>query len=440
MRRDSVLALMDTSVFFSAPVMGGLHNENQRLVMVERCPNLFYTDGLKSRCIGNPRDIPERPPHFLLTVVIDLDETLMTLTQCESFVVIRRGALNLIHQLSTLRMPVSHPESTEETLRIQEDAPRACEVIIWSAGAKEHVDRCVGLIDPAENLIDYVICRDASWYNFGDNVNKDISLLRGRGSSAILVDDCIHACVKSLMQVLLVPPFKPCSHFMQDCLYQINEIITFLLIVLAADRIDRAEDACQCVIDMIKSSDAKSRDVKRTCKQPTDSKCSQLPPHLAAMRTARILRLIRDSENGEKLISSNAKNVVGPHLESDHLSCGIYAVNEADLLDREAVLTAAIIAKTLRAENSHVPPDTRNTTLIGFASIYDRTVEKGGKLYSPITSVMSLHPLVVERSVNICTWLEPVEALMLCIDDDTYIKSRLKALYTKFTDVDYKET
>lgn len=209
-----------------------------------------------SRCVLDPRHLPPRPHHYLYTLVLDVDETLVTARDQQNLV-FRPGAHRLLRRLARLRLPVTQFNEDNHTDTVV--LCRAVEIVIWSAGVRGHVDRCVQLLDPDGTLIDHAICRSSSWLPsrasqlppgapeppiFGVAC-KDLSLLPGRGASSFIVDDSPYAAVCSGGRALIIPAFDTSSPSvtLDTTLLFVLQVAMFVVAVLAVDRIDRAADA-----------------------------------------------------------------------------------------------------------------------------------------------------------------------------------------------------
>ncbi len=133
---------------------------------------------------ASPFDVPEPNKETILTIVLDLDETLIhsivteedtTYPTIDTYV--RPFAIDLINLLSAI------PE---------------LEVIVWSAGVQAHVQACLDVLDPKAQ-IKYYVYRDSSYRNAHWDKEKKpeytgkkiLSWLPGRAGRAILFDDAL---------------------------------------------------------------------------------------------------------------------------------------------------------------------------------------------------------------------------------------------------------
>lgn len=133
---------------------------------------------------ASPFDVPEPNEKTKLTVVLDLDETLIHSVVSDdltSYPVIdtyvRPFAIDLIKLLSAI--------------------PNL-EVIVWSAGVQAHVQACLDFLDPAGQIKHYIY-RDSSYRNAHWDKEKKpeytgkkiLSWLPGRAGQSILFDDAL---------------------------------------------------------------------------------------------------------------------------------------------------------------------------------------------------------------------------------------------------------
>jgi NLI interacting factor-like phosphatase len=153
------------------------------------------------RSVNNP-ELVARRKIGRMTVVLDLDETLLSARRGSTYVV-RPFARNLLNSLAAV---------------VDHDGRRSIEIIIWSAGDREHVDRSVHLLDPDSILISHVICR-GPWYTRDTPALKNLSLLSsgmpssvddwgGRIGTCVIVDDNPHVSVKNGNAALVIPAFE----------------------------------------------------------------------------------------------------------------------------------------------------------------------------------------------------------------------------------------
>jgi hypothetical protein len=191
-----------------------------------------------TRCVDNPAEIPERDDNqFVMTVVFDLDETLVNAADDEHLV-IRPFARNVLDVL------------TSYTRRSDGSGGRLVEIIVWSAGMRCHVDRCLEILDPDRTLINHAICRGSSWWKHGDGgfsrpVLKDIKLIGGhdfgsrsnsRAATSIIVDDNAFVVLQNVGREIIVPAFRPyvVDASTDTVLFGVLQIITFIVVAMIA--------------------------------------------------------------------------------------------------------------------------------------------------------------------------------------------------------------
>lgn len=241
-------------------------------------------DSPSSRCFKDPRRLPPRGPAFLWTVVFDLDETLGAVDRTDvdnKLFTSRPYAIHFLKALHAIRAPLVPGELSRLAAAAGIDSvlrPRAVEVIIWSAGVREHVDRCLEILDPSGTLVDHAICRGNEWLPVDPvpwfpspttaghrlpcgslfieppapplgvlrgSALKDVSLLPGREASSILFDDLPLASIRSGGRVVLLPVFSPASPTTESdttLLFVLNVIVS-TTIALAVERLYRAGNA-----------------------------------------------------------------------------------------------------------------------------------------------------------------------------------------------------
>lgn len=139
-----------------------------------------------SRAYTNSFYVPLPDPKHKTSVVIDLDETL---------VYARDGPL-MIRPYSKLLLSLLR--ETFDDL----------EIIIWSAGTVEHVDRCLHALDPNEDLVHHAIGR----YRTDDMIEaskKNLKELVGRNGRCIIVDNSPMASIHNGSSAIIVPDFDP---------------------------------------------------------------------------------------------------------------------------------------------------------------------------------------------------------------------------------------
>lgn len=141
----------------------------------------------------DPEKVPPRNPYHLLTIVWDLDETLVSADGTEgedsknddTKLVIRPNALNCLTAIRALYQ---------------------VEFIVWTAGIKSHAKRVCHSIGP--DLFDHVISRSKYW----NMDNKDLNKLAKTGrslNSMILVDNRMDVGATHPENLLVIPEFYP---------------------------------------------------------------------------------------------------------------------------------------------------------------------------------------------------------------------------------------
>lgn len=424
-----------------------------------------FVDHLPTRCVDDPRVLPDRERRTPCSAVFDLDETLVT-ARDGRHVVIRPYARYLLEQLVALRLPVEHP--ADPTV-VDDDAPRAVEIIVWSAGVRQHVDRCLRLLDPAGVLVDHAICRGESWLplqnldrvpaGFFGIALKDLSMLPGRAGSSFLVDDSAYAAVRSGGRAVLVPPFKPTdpTACTDTALLFVLQFVTFVALVLGADRMDRAADLVDSASATASAtsgasagrrrrrggrrrrrrrrggrgrrrrgrtssaSAVDSADTRSVTPPVTPQSCSSSPtsdgpqtPVFVAARTCRVLRMARRASASQ-----------------DHL-----LATAEDASDRAAFALATVATRVLRAAvQSGERGDSADAADVDFDRVYeiDHPLSSAQLDAAGIPSVLREHPFLTRRFID--TPHGQLAALVLDVVDETRLGTRIVDFLNRFAPV-----
>ena len=144
----------------------------------------------------NPRDVPDRDTKHILTIIYDLDQTLISADGMDdededhedTELVIRPHAFDLLNVISR---------------------NKDVEFIVWTAACEPHAKRVIHSLRDIH--FDYIVTRDRCWYD-KKNPMKDLNLIcRGSRSleTSILIDDRMDNGVKHPENVLIVPPYYP---------------------------------------------------------------------------------------------------------------------------------------------------------------------------------------------------------------------------------------
>lgn len=179
-----------------SPVITSLNPKGTPLEVVEDFWSFVVYDGDegKKTTYINPDEVPLRDSSkHCFTIVFDMDETLLHVD--EEKCIFRPYAKRILSLLKN-------------------DYPQI-EIILWSAGIKLHVERCILFLDPEEKIFNYRIARGSSWVTFDPEENrllplKDLSRLRGRHPETVLIfDDSVMASVMNPVTSIIIPPFLP---------------------------------------------------------------------------------------------------------------------------------------------------------------------------------------------------------------------------------------
>lgn len=156
-----------------------LDNESSDAVALEID---YSSPALETLVTGDPRGVPERPEHFLFTVVFDLDETLGTFVPSQGFV-LRPHVRRVLSYLKKHKV----------------------ELILWTAGSEFHAEKSLqehGL----SHYFDAVIHRGPSWWNPYFHV-KNLQLLNRNG--LILIDNSRKVVSRCQGNAIHVKDFDP---------------------------------------------------------------------------------------------------------------------------------------------------------------------------------------------------------------------------------------
>jgi hypothetical protein len=324
-------------------------------------------------------------------------------------------------------------------LRSIRRGPRAVEVIVWSAGIRAHVDRCLRLIDPDGTLVDHAVCRGESWlprtpqpgtpWTLTGVALKDLSVLPGRASTSVLVDDSPYVSVRSGGRAIVVPAFHPDSGSQNDTtLLYVLQVVTYLALVLGVERMDRAVEAPPDAIEAIARSDAHwarlshatssidgtEAETESVTAQATPSVGTQEPleasieAETAQETLGASIERETDQERPEPAIESSVSRVdsdkparldvairrAARFLRAERAAPGARLTREALAMSSStecgaAIGAARVVARVLRSPDPVTPTATDNERL----SIVGALDE------SPFARALRAHPFIVRRSL-----------------------------------------
>lgn len=358
-----------------------------------------------SRCVDDPSMLSERK-NGLATLVVDLDETLVKTALGSGHIYVRPNARYFLETIAFLRAPGVFPTCEGHVVKI-------FEVIVWSAGVREHVDNCLRILDPKRIFVDHAICRGDSWMPCGSIVLKDLSLLPGRAASAFIIDDSVYTAVRSGGRALVVPPFNPLSGNDTTLLFA-AQVVAHVALVLTADRIDRAPDA---------GGEAFSGEV--VCDVRAVDQTAPLPLIVAATNAARVLRAMRampdDISKRHDLPEGANIEMVCPASARTCQCPRVLMPKETDVTNRSAVTIASLVSRVLRQK-------VVCSKEVDFDRLYEldpmssrRELDEGA-----IPSILQGHPFVARKAVG------NINALMLDVDDESVIGARIASRLDTF--------
>lgn len=194
-KKDAVKKFSPHNLVLS-PAIISLNPEGTPLEVVDDFWSFVVYDGNegKKTTYTNPDDVPYRDSSkHCFTIVFDMDETLLHVD--DEKCIFRPYAKKILSLLKS-----EYPQ---------------IEIILWSAGVKLHVERCILFLDPEEEIFNYRISRGSSWVTYNPDENKlyplkDLSRLRGRHPETVLIfDDSVMASVMNPVTSIIIPPFLP---------------------------------------------------------------------------------------------------------------------------------------------------------------------------------------------------------------------------------------
>ena len=133
----------------------------------------------------DPVDVPEPDAKYRMTVVIDLDETLVD-ARSYPCVYVRPYALQVLKIIKN-----KFPET---------------ELLMWSAGDRKHVARCARMLDPNGTIFDYIVAKGPEWCIISP-CPKEVDRLRGRDGRCILIDNTPICGFMNPRATIIVPDF-----------------------------------------------------------------------------------------------------------------------------------------------------------------------------------------------------------------------------------------
>lgn len=162
----------------------------------------------------NPRKIKDRDPKYNITLVWDLDQTLISADGIED---------EDDNDPDTKLVIRPHAAEVLEILRRNHQV----EFIIWTAGSKCHAERVIGSFP--NMTFDYVIARDPSWFMEKNQVkNLNLITFNNRNlESIILIDDRMDIGKETPENLLVVPKYEPKKYYASNdktLLYLVNII------------------------------------------------------------------------------------------------------------------------------------------------------------------------------------------------------------------------
>lgn len=153
----------------------------------------------------DPCNLPPPCKDYQFTIVMDLDETLIT------SLFIRAGS-----NYDIFLRP--YAKSLLEDLNANN-----YEIIIWTAGVESHLKKALLLLDPENKLIHHSICRGTSWYKGEGPIIKSLDLIPHRSfNKMLLIENNKAAAINQYNRTIIVPSFKV-SNNQDNILHKLSE-------------------------------------------------------------------------------------------------------------------------------------------------------------------------------------------------------------------------
>lgn len=143
--------------------------------------------------VKDPRKLPKRSSDHKITLVWDLDQTLVSANGLDE----------------------EDPDDPDTKLVIRPYAERILialrknkdvEFIVWTAGTESHAKRVVKSFGSIH--FDYVLSRNSTWFDEVEQT-KDLSFLNRDLNTVILIDDRMDVGKETPENILVVPPYNP---------------------------------------------------------------------------------------------------------------------------------------------------------------------------------------------------------------------------------------
>lgn len=169
----------------------------------------FAIGRAETQCVYcDPSELPPRDTCYNMTLVIDIDETMLCARPNYKFYeksrIVKDG--DTIYVLRPLLI---------EFLCAVKNYLKSCEVVVWTAGSQEHARNAIRLItdNGRYDFFDFVIARGDSWVpDCSKPIVKSCKLLGTiRSDSCILVDNSETSALGFMWRSVIVPSFVPCE-------------------------------------------------------------------------------------------------------------------------------------------------------------------------------------------------------------------------------------
>lgn len=133
----------------------------------------------------SPLLLPPRKPHMNLTVVFDLDETLVSNR----------------HSAEAIPRPYYH--AVLEGLRKKKDV----ELVLWTASTRDVTEKVISSLQDGDVCyFDHIICRDKQWFTEPTHT-KNLRLLGRRLDTVVIVENSANCCKLNPQNAILVADY-----------------------------------------------------------------------------------------------------------------------------------------------------------------------------------------------------------------------------------------
>lgn len=136
--------------------------------------------------IMSPKSIPPRNPKYKYTIFLDLDQTLINVSN-NGDLVIGPYTLDFLNEIKDTGV---------------------IELILWTAGLRPHLKTSMDILELSRPIFDYGIFRENTWYSPSLPIRKNIDDVRGRRGTSIFIDDLDEIGYHNRFDSINITPFQ----------------------------------------------------------------------------------------------------------------------------------------------------------------------------------------------------------------------------------------